>query len=95
MQPKNTGKSSPSRNKKARNELGKLQGNDKKAEDAVVGRVLCTGSHAARQHRCRVADLVRQLFEHTPPDDSEMMYVKETVFGAKDGKPNNLWVNIL
>ena len=45
--------------------------------------------------RCRVADLVRQLFEHTPPDDSEMMYVKETVFGAKGGKPNNLWVNIL
>jgi hypothetical protein len=45
----------------------KLQGNDKKAEDAVVGRVLRTGSHAARQHRCRVADLVRQLFEHTPP----------------------------
>ena len=36
-----------------------------------------------------------QLFEHTPPDDSEMMYVKETVFGAKGGKPNNLWVNIL
>jgi hypothetical protein len=41
------------------------------------------------------ADLVRQLFEHTPPDDSEMMYVKETLFGAKGGKPNNLWVNIL
>ncbi len=44
---------------------------------------------------CRVANLVRQLFKHTPPDDSEMMYIKETVFGAKGGKPNNLWVNIL
>jgi hypothetical protein len=29
--------------------------------------------------------------DHTPPDDDEMMYVKETVFGVKGGKPNNLW----
>ena len=42
-----------------------------------------------------MADLVRQVFKHTPPDDSEMMYVKETLFGTKGGKPNNLWVNIL
>ena len=41
-----------------------------------------------------MADLVRQLFKHTPLDDSEMIYVKETLFGTKGGKPNNLWVNI-
>ena len=64
---------------------GKLQGNDMKAEVAVVARVLRTGSHAARQHRNRVADMVKQLFEHTPPDDVEMWYVKETVFGATGG----------
>ena len=67
-----------------------LQANSKKAEDNVVARILRSGAHAARQHRQRVSDLVRQLFEHTP-DDVEMMHVKETVFGVKGGKPNNLW----
>jgi len=33
--------------------------------------------------RCRVADLVRQLFEHTPPDDSEMMYVRKLYLAQK------------
>ena len=28
--------------------------------------------------------------DHTPQDDDEMMYVKETVFGVKGGKPNSL-----
>jgi hypothetical protein len=68
-----------------------LQANSKKAEDAVVARILRSGAHAARQHRQRVSDLVRQLFEHTLPDDDEMMYVKETVFCVKGGTPNNLW----
>jgi hypothetical protein len=69
-----------------------LQANSKKAEDAVVASILRSGArHAARQYRQRVSDLVRQLFDHTPPDDDEMMYVKETVFGVKGGKPNNSW----
>jgi hypothetical protein len=63
-----------------------LQANSKKAEDNVVVRILRTGAHAARQHRQRVSDLVRQLFEHTPHDD-EMIHVKEAVFGVKGGKP--------
>ena len=64
-----------------------LQGNSKKAEEYVVGRVLRAGAHAVRGHRHRVADTVRHLLLEQTVDDPEMEYVKETVFGVSGGAP--------
>jgi hypothetical protein len=63
-----------------------LAGNNPRAEQSVVARILRSGQHAARQHRTKVAELVRQLFEPTL-DDAEMHFVKETVFGVTNGAP--------
>ena len=42
--------------------------------------------HAYRNHCESVAAIVVTLFnDQTPPADAEMMYIKETVFGARDG----------
>ena len=49
-----------------------LQGNNKKAEESVVTRLLRSGAHAARQHRHRVADMVRHLLLEQTTDDLEM-----------------------
>ena len=54
----------------------------------VVGRFLRSSQHAYRNHRERVAAIVVTLFnDQTPADDVEMLYIKETVFGVKDGAP--------
>ena len=59
-----------------------------KEELEVVGRFLRSGQHAYRNHRESVAAIVVTLFnDQTPPADVEMMYIKETVFGVRDGAP--------
>jgi diphthamide synthase (EF-2-diphthine--ammonia ligase) len=60
---------------------------DKKVEMDVVTRMLCSGQHAARQHRERTAALARELFAQTPPDNDALRDVKLNVFGVEDGKP--------
>ena len=58
-----------------------------KEERMVLTRILRTGQHAARKHRLNLAALVRALFEQTPPSEADMLYIKETVFGVKEGAP--------
>jgi len=58
-----------------------------KEERAVLTRILRSGQHAARKHRLGLAAIVRALFEQTPPSEADMLYIKETVFGVKEGAP--------
>ena len=61
----------------------RLRVNSPRAELEVVGRFLRSGQHAYRFHRDSAAALVVSLFQQTPPDDVEMLYIKETVFGVR------------
>jgi len=65
----------------------KLRANSPQAEIDVVLRFLRSGQHAYRSHRDNTAALVVRLFEQTPPDDMEMIFIKETVFGVQGGAP--------
>ena len=52
------------------------------------GSFLRSGQHVYRNHRESAAAIVVTLFnDQTPPADVEMMYIKETVFGVRDGAP--------
>jgi hypothetical protein len=64
----------------------RLRVNSPRAELEVVGRFL-RGQHAYRFHRDSAAALVVSLFQQTPPDDVEMLYIKETVFLVRGGAP--------
>jgi hypothetical protein len=65
----------------------RLRVNSPKAELEVVSRFLRSGQHAYRFNRDSAAALVVSLFQQTPPDDVEMLYIKETVFGVRGGAP--------
>ena len=53
---------------------------------ATSGRFLRSGQQAYRNHLESVAAIVVTLFnDQTPQADVEMMYIKETVFGVRDG----------
>ena len=60
---------------------------------ARLGRFLRSGQHAYRSNHREtpgesVAAIVVTLFnDQTPPADVEMLYIKETVFGMRDGAP--------
>jgi hypothetical protein len=43
--------------------------------------------HAYRNHRDEVAAIMVKLFDQTLLADVEMLYIKETVFGVRDGAP--------
>jgi hypothetical protein len=64
---------------------------DKKVEMDVVDvvtRMLCSGQHAARQHRReRTASLVRELLAQNPRDNVALRDVKLNVLGVEDGSP--------
>jgi hypothetical protein len=53
-----------------------------RAELEVVGCFLCSGQHAYFFHRDSAAALVVSLYQQTPQDSVEMLYIKETVFGV-------------
>jgi len=48
---------------------------------------LSSGQHAYRNHRDEVAAITVQLFDQTLLADVEMLCIKETVFGLRDGAP--------
>ena len=49
-------------------------------------RFLCIGQHAYSNHSDKnVAVIVVKQFDQTTPADVEMLYIKETVFGVRDG----------
>jgi hypothetical protein len=43
---------------------------------------LASGQHTCRNHHDKVAAIVVKLFDQTLPAYVEMLYIKETVFGA-------------
>jgi hypothetical protein len=48
---------------------------------------LSSGQHAYRNRRDEVAAITVKLFDQTLLADMEMLYIKETVFGVRDGAP--------
>jgi hypothetical protein len=63
----------------------RLQVNLPRAELEVVGRFLSSGQHTYRFDCYSAAVLVVSLFQQTLPDDVEMLYIKETIFGVWGG----------
>jgi hypothetical protein len=63
----------------------RLRVNSPRAELEVVGCFLCSGQHAYFFHRDSAAALVVSLYQQTPQDSVEMLYIKETVFGVRGG----------
>jgi hypothetical protein len=47
----------------------------------------CQGQHAYRNHRDEIAAITVKPFEQTLLADVEMLCIKETVFGVRDGGP--------
>jgi hypothetical protein len=45
------------------------------------------GQHAYSNHSDKVAEIMVKLFDQTLLADMEMLYIKETVFGVRDGAP--------
>jgi hypothetical protein len=48
---------------------------------------LSSGQHTYRNHRDEVAAITVTQFDQTMLADVEMLYIKETVFGVRDGAP--------
>jgi hypothetical protein len=50
-------------------------------------RFLSSGQHAYSNHRDEAAAITVKLFDQTLLADVEMLCIKETVFGVRDGAP--------
>ena len=64
---------------------GTLQDKYPSVEEDAARRILRSGQHAVRNHRVRIAEVVIDLF--LPTSGMDINYVKEAVFGIKDGAP--------
>jgi hypothetical protein len=60
---------------------------EKSSNSKILGnKVAASHAHAVRNHKDYVSRMVAKLFRATP-DDKKLCFVKEEVFGIKDGAP--------